>query len=70
MGIAVLSMKDQLSFVLKVFLLSVVISLLIKYVGSFIFIPATSVNALIIVLFPTVIMAIALAWRFQAHKQS
>ncbi len=70
MGIAVLSMKDQLSFVLKVFFLSVVISLLIKYAGPFLFIPATSVNALIIVLFPTVMMAIALLWRFQAHKQS
>jgi hypothetical protein len=63
-------MENQLSFVLKVFLLSAVISLLIKYVGPFLFIPATSVNALMIVLLPTVIMAIALLWRLQAHKQS
>ncbi|KOP27187.1 hypothetical protein AMR41_07545 [Hapalosiphon sp. MRB220] len=62
-------MKNQLGLVLKVFLLSAVISLLIKYVGPFLFIPATSINALIIVLLPTVIMAIALLWRFQAQKQ-
>ncbi|BAZ66474.1 MAG: hypothetical protein KME28_21825 [Pelatocladus maniniholoensis HA4357-MV3] len=62
-------MKNQLGFVLKVFLLSAVISLLIKYAGPFLFIPATSINALIIVLLPTVIMAIALLWRFQAQKQ-
>ncbi len=63
-------MKNQLGLVLKVFLLSAVISLLIKYAGPFLFIPATSINALIIVLLPTVIMAIALLWRFQAQKQS
>ncbi|RAM52441.1 MAG: hypothetical protein C6Y22_06180 [Hapalosiphonaceae cyanobacterium JJU2] len=63
-------MKNQLGFLLKVFLLSAVISLLIKYVGPFLFIPATSINALIIVLLPTVMMAIALLWRFQAQKQS
>jgi hypothetical protein len=62
-------MKNQLGFLLKVFLLSAVISLLIKYAGPFVFIPATSINALIIVLLPTVIMAIALLWRFQAQKQ-
>lgn len=62
-------MKNQLGFVLKVFLLSAVISLLIKYAGPFLFIPATSINALIIVLLPTVMMAIALLWRFQAQKQ-
>jgi hypothetical protein len=70
MGIAVLFMEDQFSFVLKVFLLSAVISLLIKSVGPFLFIPATPLNALMIVLLPTVMMAIALVWRFQAHKQS
>ncbi|MFB2772900.1 hypothetical protein ACE1AT_27055 [Pelatocladus sp. BLCC-F211] len=63
-------MKNQLGFLLKVFLLSAVISLLIKYAGPFLFIPATSINALIIVLLPTVMMAIALLWRFQTHKQS
>ncbi len=62
-------MKNQLGFVLKVFLLSAVISLLIKYAGPFLFIPATSINALIIVLLPTVMMAIALLWRFQTQKQ-
>ncbi|TBR58724.1 hypothetical protein BLD44_019010 [Mastigocladus laminosus UU774] len=62
-------MKNQLGFLLKVFLLSAVISLLIKYAGPFVFIPATSINALIIVLLPTVIMAIALLWRFQTQKQ-
>ncbi|NWF61115.1 MAG: hypothetical protein HXY43_18110 [Fischerella sp.] len=63
-------MESQIGFVLKVFLLSAVISVLIKYAGIFLPIPATATNALILVLLPTVLMAIALLWRFQAQKQS
>jgi hypothetical protein len=63
-------MENQLGFVLKVFLLSAVISVLIKYAGPYLPIAPTGKNALIIVLLPTIWMAIALLWRFQTHKQT
>ncbi|MEH1971509.1 MULTISPECIES: hypothetical protein [unclassified Nostoc] len=63
-------MENQLGFVLKLLLLSALLSLLIKYVGPSLSIPATATNALIIILLPIVIIAIALLWRFQAQKQN
>jgi membrane protein implicated in regulation of membrane protease activity len=42
--------------------------LLIKYIGPSLSIPATPTNALIIVLLPTIVMAIALVWRFQRRR--
>ncbi|MEH1850125.1 MAG: hypothetical protein V7L11_00170 [Nostoc sp.] len=63
-------MENQLGFVLKLLLLSALLSVLIKYVGPSLSIPATATNALIIVLLPIVIIAIALLWRFQAQKQN
>jgi hypothetical protein len=46
------------------------ISALIKYVAPYLSISATTTNALIIVLLPIAVVAIALLWRFQAYKQS
>ncbi|MCC5603871.1 hypothetical protein [Nostoc favosum] len=63
-------MQNQLGLVLKLLLLSALLSVLIKYAGPSLSIPATATNALIIVLLPIVIMAIALLWRFQAQKQN
>ncbi|MCC5641686.1 hypothetical protein LC607_01660 [Nostoc sp. CHAB 5824] len=63
-------MENQLGFVLKLLLLSALLSVLIKYAGPSLSIPGTATNALIIVLLPIVIMAIALLWRFQAQKQN
>ncbi|MFH7024528.1 MAG: hypothetical protein ACHBN1_03795 [Heteroscytonema crispum UTEX LB 1556] len=63
-------MENQFGFVLKVFLLSVGISLLIRYVLPSVPIAATATNALIIVLSPIAIIAIALLWRYQAQKQN
>ncbi|MCC5639223.1 hypothetical protein LC593_26045 [Nostoc sp. CHAB 5844] len=63
-------MKNQLSFVVKLLLLSALLSGLIKYVLPSVPIPATTTNALILVLLPTMIMAIALLWRFQTQKQT
>ncbi|MBD2678613.1 MULTISPECIES: hypothetical protein [Nostoc] len=63
-------MENQLGFVLKLLLLSALISVLIKYVAPYLSISATTTNALIIVLLPIAIVAIALLWRFQAYKQS
>ncbi|MBE9005120.1 hypothetical protein IQ259_08715 [Fortiea sp. LEGE XX443] len=63
-------MENQLSFIVKLLLLSALLSLLIKDVLPSVAIPATATNALILVLLPTIIMAIALLWRFQAQKQT
>jgi len=63
-------MENQLSFIVKLLVLSAFLSLLIKYALPSVVIPATDTNALIIVLLPTLIMAIALLWRFQAQKQT
>ncbi len=61
-------MENQLGLILKVFLLSTLLSISIKYAAPSLAIPGTDINALIIILLPTVILAIALLWRFQAQK--
>ncbi|MBN3949671.1 MAG: hypothetical protein HWQ38_25675 [Nostoc sp. NMS7] len=63
-------MENQLGLVLKLLLLSALLSVLIKYAAPSLSIPATANNALIIILLPIVIIAIALLWRFQAQKQN
>ncbi|MBD2440094.1 hypothetical protein [Nostoc sp. FACHB-110] len=63
-------MENQLIFIAKLLVVSAVLSLLMKYVLPSAPIPATVTNALILVLSPTVIMAIALLWRFQTQKQT
>ncbi|MDZ7951430.1 MAG: hypothetical protein RMY16_13540 [Nostoc sp. DedQUE12b] len=63
-------MKNQLGLILKLLLLSAFLSVLIKYAGPSLPIPATATNALIIVLLPIAMVAIALLWRFQAQKQN
>lgn len=71
-------MENQLSFIVKLLLLSALLSALIKYVAPSFPIPTTdaiiyggrNAIALVIVLLPTVIIAIALAWRFQTQKQT
>jgi hypothetical protein len=56
-------MSNQAKFILKVFILSLGISVLIKYAGPSLPVGATSVNALIAVLTPSLILAIAFLWR-------
>lgn len=64
-------MSIQINFIIKVLVLSLSISLMIKYVSpSLPPIPATSWNALIAVLTPTIILAIALLWRFWKFDQN
>lgn len=53
----------QANFILKVLILSAGISALIKYGGPYLPVDATSINVLIAVLTPTLILAIALWWR-------
>jgi hypothetical protein len=56
-------MATQANFILKVFILSAGVSASIKYGGPYLPVNATSVNVLIAVLTPTLILAIALLWR-------
>ncbi|BAY61532.1 hypothetical protein NIES22_15990 [Calothrix brevissima NIES-22] len=63
-------MENKLGLLLKVFVLSTVLSFLIKYAAPSLRVPGTDAVALLMVLSPTVIMAIALFWRFQTQKQN
>jgi hypothetical protein len=55
--------SQAIGFLLKLLLFSALVSVLIKYAAPFLWIPATVTNVLIMVLSPTVMMAIALLWR-------
>jgi uncharacterized YccA/Bax inhibitor family protein len=63
-------MENKLGLVLKVFLMSIVLSFLIKYAAPSLRIPGTDAVALIMVLLPVAIVAIALLWRFQMQRQN
>ena len=54
---------DQAGFVLKVFLLSAVLAIVVKYGGRMLPLAPTSSTALIGILMPTLIVALALWWR-------
>jgi hypothetical protein len=56
-------LSDRVSTVLKVFLLSASLSLLIKYGAPSLNLSTTNFKALITVLLPSGVMAIALGWR-------
>lgn len=63
-------MENKTGFVLKIFILSTILSAMIKYGGSYISIPEKSEIALIIVLLPSIVLAIALWWRYQQQQNS
>jgi len=63
-------MQNQFNFIVKLLVLSALLSVLIKYALPSVPMPATTMNALILVLLPTVVMAIALLWRFQGQQQN
>lgn len=54
----------QFGFILELLTISAVLSYLIKYGGSYLSISATSSNALVIVIVPALVMAIALGVRY------
>ncbi len=62
-------MGNQTNFLLKVLILCAGISALIKYAGPSLPVAATSVNALIAIVTPTIILAIALGWRSWKYQQ-
>ncbi len=55
-------MDNKPAFILKVLILSTLISLLIKYGGPSLSVPATATSALIAVLLPSAVMGLLL-WR-------
>jgi hypothetical protein len=56
-------MNSSVEFVVKVLVLSTVLSILIKQSDRLVSIPPTSLNAAIAVFLPTVILALLLIWR-------
>ncbi|HBL11242.1 MAG TPA: hypothetical protein DD379_07510 [Cyanobacteria bacterium UBA11162] len=62
-------MGTQVNFILKVLILSMGISVLIRYRGSSLPVTPTSVNVLIAILAPSFILAIALLWRAWNYPQ-
>jgi hypothetical protein len=58
-------MNDKTWLILKLLLISAALSVAIKYLAPSLHIPATSTNALIAILLPSLVMAILLLWRGQ-----
>ena len=61
---------QEISFVLKILLLSTILSLLVKYGGQYLPISPTTTNALIIVLTPSLAVGSILAWRYAQDSNS
>lgn len=57
-------MGSQAGFVVKILLLSAVLSLLIKYGGQYLVLKATTTTALTIVLTPSIVIGLVLGWRY------
>jgi membrane protein implicated in regulation of membrane protease activity len=62
-------MNTQVGFILKVVLLSIGLSFLIKYGGIFLPIAPKPIYALVAIFLPFLMLAIALGWRFQRQQQ-
>ncbi|AFZ12140.1 hypothetical protein Cri9333_1240 [Crinalium epipsammum PCC 9333] len=62
-------MSDQIWFILKVLIVSAVLSTLIKYGGSSLSLASTPTLVLIVVFLPSLIVAIALWWRLYFYRQ-
>ena len=58
-----------MKLIIKVFMLSLVISFLIKDILPNFSIPATTTTALILVLLPTIVLAATLLWRMQRQQK-
>ncbi len=56
-------MNDTVAFVVKILILSTLLSVLIKYGGQLLSISPTVAIAIAVILLPSIIMAIALGWR-------
>ncbi|MGJ3245995.1 MAG: hypothetical protein ACFE0I_07980 [Elainellaceae cyanobacterium] len=62
-------MGKNIGFILKILGISTLGAIAIKYGGPYLNIPATPVTAILIVLLPSMIMAVLLSWRVQNREQ-
>ncbi|HEY9694854.1 MAG TPA: hypothetical protein V6D15_21855 [Oculatellaceae cyanobacterium] len=62
-------MSDQIWFILKVLMVSAVLSVLIKYAAPSLSLASTPTTILIAVFLPSLIVAIALWWRSYFYRQ-
>ncbi len=63
------SMDNKTTFLLKVLILSLGLSIFIKFIGPLLSVPESSVIAGIAVCLPSVILAVLLSWRMRQHSQ-
>ncbi|MFE1745949.1 hypothetical protein [Coleofasciculus sp. H7-2] len=62
-------MTTQAGFILKVLVISAALSILIKYGGPYLSIPATPALVLMVVFLPTLIMAVSFWQRSRQYRQ-
>ena len=63
-------MNNQAGFILKVIFLSAILSFLIKYGGKFVPINSSNLDALILVVLPTLILSVILGWRWTQQAKN
>ncbi|MGK7893979.1 MAG: hypothetical protein AB4372_10235 [Xenococcus sp. (in: cyanobacteria)] len=56
-------MKDNITFIVKIFILSSILSVVIKYGGQLLSISPTVAIAIAAIFLPSMIVALALTWR-------
>ena len=61
-------MNNQWGFILKIFIFSGLLSYLIKYVAPLFEISPNTVNALVAVITPVLVLTLILGWRFLRAK--
>jgi len=57
-------MKDRAVFILKILIVSWLLSVLIKYGGEYLPLEPTTATALTIVLMPSLVIGLILGWRY------
>jgi len=57
-------MNNQAVFITKILIISLGLSLLIKYGGKYLYLQPTTTTALTIVLMPSLIIGLILGWRY------
>jgi anaerobic C4-dicarboxylate transporter len=62
-------MFSQIGFIIKVFIVSAIVSVAIVYVGPMLAIAPTQFNALLAIIIPIPILVVALLWRARAQDK-
>ena len=62
-------MKSQTIFIVKLLIVSALLSVAIKEIAPRLAIPATTTNVLIAVLLPTIVMTVTFLWRYANLKK-